>query len=495
MNPDQKAKIYVAALKKMLSKKQQGYKTFGALTGGALGSGIGGTVGLVKTISKHREGEMDDLDNVGKIKEYLKSMGGHAAAGLGAGALLGTGAGAAAKKMSVDKISRKGADYIKSIAADPMANKYVEDAGRGVIRQNKKDVPSFDMMEATKEKLKNMLGKKANEVYPTGVRRLVGGTGAAMGGAAGGVAGGVLGGLKGLIAPGEEKDEITGKMVQRDRIKAMLSDAGKGGLIGGGIGAGAGLAAGTHTGHILRSQSEGSSGNALKNLLHGGKGYGGSEPGTRVPGFRRAMMSDIMDNLAVYPSYLLDLIKRRMSKTASAVPPIPGPFNNVTGLKRNAARFYGTRGGLVGTGVGAVGGALKGLVSPDEEVDPATGKKVEQGRLYSALTGGLKGGLIGGGVGAGLGAAGGAIRGAQLAPHHLNVANLAHSMNPVYFGSQAAKGTANVPYESFQRAESAKVREHMYRTKAELAAKANAIAARAQQALAESPAPAAAPNV
>ena len=472
MNPDQKAKIYIAALKKMLSKKQQGYKTFGALTGGALGSGIGGTVGLVKTINKHREGEMDDLDNVGKIKEYLKSMGGHAAAGLGAGALLGTGAGAAAKKMSVDKISRKGTDYIKSIAADPMANKYVEDAGRGVIRENKKDVPSFDMMEATKEKLKNMLGKKANEVYPTGVRRLVGGTGAAMGGAAGSVAGGVLGGLKGLIAPGEEKDESTGKMVQRDRMKAMLSDAGKGGLIGGGIGAGAGLAAGIHTGHILRSQSEGRSGNALKNLLHGGRGYGGSEPGTRVPGFRRAMMSDIMDNLAVYPSYLLELIKERMGKTASAVPgtvPTGGPFNRVVGLKRNAARFYGTRGGLVGTGVGAVGGALKGLVSPDEEVDPATGKKVEQSRLYSALTGGLKGGLIGGGVGAGLGAAGGAMRGAQLHPHFVAGANALHKANPNHLGHAAATaGQVHIPYESFAKNEGMRVKQYVDDLKARM---------------------------
>lgn len=317
MNPDQKAKLYVAALKKMLSKKQQGYKTFGALTGGALGSGIGGTVGLVKTINKHREGEMDDLDNIDKIKEYLKSMGGHAAAGLGAGALLGTGAGAAAKKMSVNKISKPGVDYIKSVAADPMANKYVEDAGRGIIRQAKEDVPSFNMMDATKEKLKNMF-----------------------------------------------------------------------------------------------------------------------------------------------------------SKTASAVPgtvPTGGPFNNVVGLKRNAARFYGTRGGLIGTGVGAVGGALKGLVSPDEEVDPTTGKKVEQGRLYSALTGGLKGGLVGGGIGAGVGAAGGAMRGAKLHPHFVAGANALHKANPDHLGHAAAvAGKVHIPYESFAMNEGMRLKQYLDDLKARM---------------------------
>jgi hypothetical protein len=467
MDPDQKAKIYVATLKKILNSKNEGFKTFGALTGGALGSGVGGTVGLVKTINKHREGEMDDLDNVDKIKEYLKSMGGHAAAGLGAGALLGTGLGAAGKIRKVYRESRPGVDHIMEELKDPKGPLYMADAGKGAIRTAKKQ-PLFNMMNATKEQLQSMLGKKANEVYPTGFRRLFGGTGAAMGGAAGGVTGGVLGGLKGLIAPGEEKDESTGKMVQRDRIKAMLSDAGKGGLIGGGIGAGAGLAGGAHLGHEFRSiDFKGIEGNILKNLLVGGKEH-------RQPGYRREIMRAVMTDLKNHPADLLQRLKERMGKTASAVPgvvPTGGPFNRVTGLKRNAARFYGTSGGLVGAGVGAVGGALKGLVSPDEEVDPATGKKVEQGRLYSALTGGLKGGLIGGGIGAGLGAAGGAMRGAQLHPHFVAGANALHKANPNHLGPAAAvAGQVHVPYSSFAPYESMRIKQYLADLQAKMSA-------------------------
>ena len=286
MNGERKAKIYEQLIKKVIAEKQKGYKTFGALTGGALGSGLGGTVGLVKTIKKHRDGEMDDLDNVDKLKEYLKSMGGHAAAGLGAGAMLGTGAGEIAKKISVNKISKPYTKYIrKTLLPKPDWHEYIGVAGKDSVRDARESVPSFNLMDETKNKINSMLDKKANEGYPKGYRRLFSGTGATVGGAGGGLAGGLIGAIKGLIAPGEEKDEQTGKMVQRDRLKAMLSDAGKGGLIGGGIGAGVGLGSGLLTGQIMRAHHKGQKINALKDFLEDNLG-------------RKGGVSDIIKNVA-----------------------------------------------------------------------------------------------------------------------------------------------------------------------------------------------------
>jgi hypothetical protein len=105
--------------------------------------------------------------------------------------------------------------------------------------------------------------KRANAPAPVaapahvGARRAFAGIGGAMGGLQGGAVGAGLGALKGLIAPGEEMDPETKKMVQRGRLEAMLSSGAQGALIGGGIGGLAGGAHGLSVGNRLRAVGAG----------------------------------------------------------------------------------------------------------------------------------------------------------------------------------------------------------------------------------------------
>jgi hypothetical protein len=71
------------------------------------------------------------------------------------------------------------------------------------------------------------------------------------GAVAGGAAGGVIGGIKGLISPGQEVDSETGETVDRDRLKAMLTN----GLVGAGVGAGVGTGVGAGAGALIGRDS------------------------------------------------------------------------------------------------------------------------------------------------------------------------------------------------------------------------------------------------
>ena len=288
MTPDQQINSVTADLKKLMLSKLKGYKTVGATAGAALGAGIGGTTGLIKTINKHRKGELDELDNLGKVKEYLKTIGTHGGIGLGAGALIGTGAGEAGRRWSI-KDPIQGFKKTLTEDVDPA---HILAAGNWMKAEADYELPKKNLIHGVKEEIKKMLSKKSAEnttimntqeqayingfvkkaseyglnqqdaytmfkqASPTinfpglkGYRRGMAGAGALSGGVHGSAIGAGVGALKGLISPNEEIDPETGKTVQSGRLSSMLSNAGKYGLIGGGVGAGVGAGIGTGMGH------------------------------------------------------------------------------------------------------------------------------------------------------------------------------------------------------------------------------------------------------
>jgi hypothetical protein len=158
MTPDENIDHYVRAIKKMLLGKQKGYKTVGAVAGGALGAGIGGTTGLIRTINKHRKGELDELDNTDKLKEYLKSVGGSAGIGLGAGALAGAMSGEFARRDTIRKPMQTFRNDLKSIAQEVPEN--VRPAGEYMLNEMDRVTPKINLTEAVKKKIMYMLSKK-----------------------------------------------------------------------------------------------------------------------------------------------------------------------------------------------------------------------------------------------------------------------------------------------------------------------------------------------
>ena len=171
MTTDEQIKAHMKAIKKVLLDKHKGYKTVGAVTGGALGAGLGGTVGLVKTINKHQKGELDELDNKDKIKEYLKSVGGGAGVGLGAGALIGMGAGEYGRRWSIkDPIQ----NTLKTLRED-IAPENIAAAGAWIKNKNDQTLPKMDLVKNVKNSIMYMLSKKApplNTVTHDGVRAI-----------------------------------------------------------------------------------------------------------------------------------------------------------------------------------------------------------------------------------------------------------------------------------------------------------------------------------
>lgn len=75
----------------ILKNKLKGHKTYGGIVGGLLGSGVGGTAGLIDTEKKRQSGELDGLSTEGKIKKYFMGAlkpgiaGGLIGGGLGVG--------------------------------------------------------------------------------------------------------------------------------------------------------------------------------------------------------------------------------------------------------------------------------------------------------------------------------------------------------------------------------------------------------------------------
>jgi hypothetical protein len=171
MTPDEHINYYTRAIKKMLLGKQKGYKTVGATAGGALGAGIGGTAGLVSSANKHLEGELDDLDAVDKLKEYLKSMGRGAGIGLGVGALAGAGAGELGRRATIRKPMQTFRNDLKSIAQEVPKN--VGPAGEFMLNEMDRATPKINLTDSVKKKIMYMLSKKGpplNTVKHDGVR-------------------------------------------------------------------------------------------------------------------------------------------------------------------------------------------------------------------------------------------------------------------------------------------------------------------------------------
>jgi len=226
MTPEQKRKLYTAAIERLMLDKHKGYKTVGAVAGGLTGAGVGGTVGLAKTINRHRNGELDELDTKAKITEYLKAMGGHAGVGLGAGAALGAGAGELGRRWSVRGPMQDYGNSLSRIAENAPEN--ISRAGKYIYRQADKDTKNINLADKVKENMLARLNKRATHISPSKIlqdaylkERL---KAALISGTAGGLVHGGLSGLSTLQGSSPDGD-------------SSMKNAIKNGLISGGIGA------------------------------------------------------------------------------------------------------------------------------------------------------------------------------------------------------------------------------------------------------------------
>jgi hypothetical protein len=140
-------------IRNLIHGKRSGYKTFGALTGGMIGSGIGGTKGLIDAVKSQNRGEMDELETKEKIKQYIRMMLGPGLKGLAAGGTLGMGGGALLRRrdvgMEMNKIKPKLEKTLKGFTEKQMP--YAEKA---VYDKLDKIIPKFDMMDHAIAKIK-----------------------------------------------------------------------------------------------------------------------------------------------------------------------------------------------------------------------------------------------------------------------------------------------------------------------------------------------------
>lgn len=218
-----------------------------------------------------------------------------------------------------------------------------------------------------------------------------------VGGISGGLLGYGIGGSKGLYdaVKADREGEMEG-MEKIDKAKEYLKRI----MVPGAVGLGVGAAGGAGIGAAIRNH----------------------RPGKFIKNMRKDFMSGPAQNIpkenhdSVFNAFLkfkaddleeTDLIKgikeslksQLFNKTAQH--PNPGKFIPSTiGAKRVMGTIGAGVGGALGGAAGGLVGGLKGLVSPDEEIDPATEKMVRKSRLASALSNAGKGALVGGGLGA-----------------------------------------------------------------------------------------------
>jgi hypothetical protein len=147
------SKAFEDKIKNLIHGRRSGYKTFGALTGGMIGSGVGGTKGLVDAVQSQNRGEMDELDTKEKIKQYIRMMARPGLKGLALGGTLGLGGGALLKRrdvgMEMDKIRPKIQDTLKGFSKKQMP--YAE---KVVYEDLEKIIPKFDMVDHAISKIK-----------------------------------------------------------------------------------------------------------------------------------------------------------------------------------------------------------------------------------------------------------------------------------------------------------------------------------------------------
>lgn len=233
MTPNQKAKVYTAAIERLLLDKHKGYKTVGAVAGGALGAGIGSTAGLAKTINRHRAGELDELDTVDKAKEYLKAMGSHAGIGLGAGSLLGAGVGELGRRWTVSDGMSATKGALNNVAKQAPEN--ISAAGKHAYRKTNKETASMNISDNVKQRMMELMGKKAN-VSPSKLVQEALRKRQIQGALIGGIGGGIGNGLLAAATPNEDGSDTSA-------LERGLTGAGIGTLAGGALGYGTGTAA------------------------------------------------------------------------------------------------------------------------------------------------------------------------------------------------------------------------------------------------------------
>jgi hypothetical protein len=101
----------------ILKSKLKGHKTYGGIVGGLLGSGVGGTAGLIDTEKKRQSGELDNLSMEGKMKEYILAALKPGIAGAAIGGGLGVGYGALDRINTAKKIYTQNRKTFKKMLA------------------------------------------------------------------------------------------------------------------------------------------------------------------------------------------------------------------------------------------------------------------------------------------------------------------------------------------------------------------------------------------
>jgi hypothetical protein len=118
-----------------------------------IGSGVGGTKGLLDAIESQNSGEMDSLNTKEKIKQYIKMMASPGLKGLAVGGTLGLGGGELLKKrdvgMEMNKIKPKIENTIKGFSKKEMP--FVE---KVVYEDLEKVIPKFNMLGHTINKIR-----------------------------------------------------------------------------------------------------------------------------------------------------------------------------------------------------------------------------------------------------------------------------------------------------------------------------------------------------
>lgn len=136
---------------KLLRSNLKGFPATGAIGAGLVGSGAGGTVGLVKAIERQNEGEMDQMDLKDKIKEYAKEI--FPRAGVGAAAGAGTGAigGLAGRELLSRNMRKSLLDPIKKIDLEALANPEVQNMYIDEVKHN--PIYKLNLLEQLKSRI------------------------------------------------------------------------------------------------------------------------------------------------------------------------------------------------------------------------------------------------------------------------------------------------------------------------------------------------------
>jgi hypothetical protein len=150
-----KNKQFEDNIKNILREKFTGFKRFGAGTGALLGSGAGGTKGLMDAIKADDAGEMENMDKLDKTKAYLEHMLVPGLAGMGIGAGVGLAGGEGLRRLRTNQtfkgLSNEAKNIIKQEGLD-------SDAYEPILEDMSRNFNEKNVFSHIKEKL---FGKKS----------------------------------------------------------------------------------------------------------------------------------------------------------------------------------------------------------------------------------------------------------------------------------------------------------------------------------------------